>query len=111
MDPVSNSNGQVFLRDLQGQTTTLISKNIDGTTGSNLGALIPQISADGRYVAFVSKSSDLTPEFTGGGFNLFIKDRQTGIVTLASPALTPLVGADVGIFDFKLSADGQSPCS
>ncbi len=44
------------------------------------------ISADGRYVAFSSSSTNLTPgvSVTGGGSNLYLRDTVAGVTTLVS---------------------------
>jgi len=44
----------------------------------------PVLSADGRYVAFQSTSFPLTPINTNGQQNIFVRDLQTGVTTLAS---------------------------
>jgi len=42
------------------------------------------ISDDGRYVAFVSRATDLVPGDTNGFFDVFVRDRQTGATVRAS---------------------------
>ena len=53
----------VFVRDLQANTTTLVSR-ADGATGvkGNDVSLFPSISADGRLVTFDSPASNLHPD-------------------------------------------------
>ena len=38
----------------------------------------PAVSADGRYVAFVSSSTNLVPGDTNGMLDVFVRDRRTG---------------------------------
>lgn len=73
-----NANAEVFVHDRQTGETELITIGLDGSpaTGDS-----PAISADGRFVAFMSSSQDLVaghPEF-----NLFphvyVYDRQTQV--------------------------------
>ena len=57
----SRYDGDVFVRDLQSGTTTLISASPDtGLAGDN-DSYTPVISADGTVVAFLSDASNLTP--------------------------------------------------
>jgi Tol biopolymer transport system component len=53
-----NRSADVFLRDLQTQTTTLVSRRADGGTANGPSGT-PAISADGRFIAFQSEASDL----------------------------------------------------
>src|SRR5436190_890439 len=45
---------------------------------ANGKSLFPAISADGRFVAFYSEATNLTPGDTNGVGDVFIHDRQTG---------------------------------
>lgn len=45
---------------------------------------LPTVSHDGRYVAFRSIASNLVPGDTNGQADVFLKDRETGVVTLIS---------------------------
>jgi Tol biopolymer transport system component/subtilisin-like proprotein convertase family protein len=76
----------VFVRDVQGGTTTLVSVNSSGT-GSGNGTSIapPSLSSDGRYVAFASSASNLVANDTNGSQqDVFLRDLQTGTTTLVS---------------------------
>jgi len=58
-------------------TTTLISAGPGGMLG-NEGSSFPTISSDGRFVAFASFASNLTPVATGMGINnVFVRDTCT----------------------------------
>lgn len=48
----------------------------------------PDISADGRYVAFTSAATNLAPGSTGTTFDVFRKDLQTGAVERLSTSAT-----------------------
>lgn len=65
------------------QTTTWVSKDSDGNEGNGQNYL-PSISADGRYVAFMSTSSDLVPEDTNGVEDIFVHDSKLGETTRVS---------------------------
>jgi dipeptidyl aminopeptidase/acylaminoacyl peptidase len=78
--PGDNNRAQdVFVRDLQAGTTTLVSVSPEGITIGNSNSFSPQISTDGRYVLFHSKASNLTAGSFGNGVeNLFVRDLQLG---------------------------------
>jgi RHS repeat-associated protein len=98
----------IFLRDLQTGTTTLISKSLTGTTGGNGGSTDANISADGRYVVFSSGASNLVAGDTNGVSDIFIRELQTGTTTLVShvPGDTT-VGGNNHSLDPRISADGR----
>jgi Tol biopolymer transport system component len=71
--PADTSNDDdVYVRDVQTGTTTLVSVRTDGVKGNNFSREAT-ISADGRYVAFLSLATNLGD--VGGG-DIFIRDRQ-----------------------------------
>jgi Tol biopolymer transport system component len=55
----TNGVSDVFLRDLQFGTTMMLSVNSAGTGSGDGASSSPVMSADGRYVAFVSAAGDL----------------------------------------------------
>jgi Tol biopolymer transport system component len=70
----------VFVRDLQLGTTTLVSINRFGTGSGNSFSDHPEISPDGRFVAFTSNANDLTAtnDTNGGASDVFVRDLQIG---------------------------------
>ena len=67
------------------QTTERVSLASDGTqSNGHSGAVM--ISADGRYVAFDSEANNLVPSDTNGNSDVFVRDRQTGMVERVSVA-------------------------
>jgi hypothetical protein len=81
----TNGRYDVFVRDLQPGTTTLVSVNRFGTGSGNSESFLPMLSADGRFVAFESLASDLVAtNDTNGEYDVFVRDLQTGITTLVS---------------------------
>ena len=72
---------QLYVRDRQAGTTSLVSRNSAGTALS-AGATGAAISADGRYVMFNSAAANLRgPE---GEWNIYRRDRSAGTTTLVS---------------------------
>jgi Tol biopolymer transport system component len=79
---VTSVNGQqIYVRDRQTGQTTVVSKSSAGIVGGGTSSA-PAISADGRYVAFVSTSGNLV----GGvnGTQVYLHDRELGLTTLIS---------------------------
>jgi Tol biopolymer transport system component len=111
----TNRAQDVFVRDLQAGTTTLVSVSTDGIDPGNGDSFSPVISADGRYVLFHSKASNLaTGSFGNSVENLFFRDLQTGTTYplttsgVSSAAMTPdgqavaFIGGAVGISGIQL---------
>ena len=84
-----NDLGDVYLYDRDTDVLELVSRATDGTP-ANLGdSLIgggPAISANGRWVAFVSFATNLVPGDTNNDPDVFVRDRQTGITERVSVA-------------------------
>ena len=73
----------VYVRDLQCGVTSL-ARAATGTTSSNAPSYRPQLSADGRHVVFVSKSSSLAPRDRNDDSDVFVYDVATRSITLVS---------------------------
>jgi Tol biopolymer transport system component len=98
----------VFLWDRTTGQTVLASRSAASPTTSGDGpSLDPEISADGSAVAFTSAAADLVPGQTGL-LGIFVFDRTSGTVSLASPAAgsETAVANSNAIFP-KISADGR----
>lgn len=79
----TNGVPDVFVRDLQTGLTTRANVSSLGEE-ANEWSSDPQISGDGRFVAFQSYASNLFPSDTNGAIDVFVHDRQTGLTTLDS---------------------------
>jgi WD40-like Beta Propeller Repeat len=68
----------IYVRDRTKDVTELVSVTADGTPGNDLSGET-RISADGRYVVFSSKASNLVADDTNGpdhrGTDVFVRDR------------------------------------
>ena len=71
----TNGLRDIFLRDLQSGTTTLVSRG-QGGLPANAQSFGSAISADGRYVAYHSAATNLAPNSAIQG--IFVYDRKTG---------------------------------
>jgi Tol biopolymer transport system component len=101
----TNGKSDIFVRDRQANTTTRVSIASDGTQGNGSSAF-PSISADGRYVAFVSSASNLVPGDTNGVWDIFVRDRQANTTTRVSIASDGTQGNDSSYTSPSISADG-----
>jgi Tol biopolymer transport system component len=94
-----NGGRDVFLFDRTSGTTTLVSHQ-DGaaTTAANDVSDLPSISADGRYVAFVSEATNVTPnQFdTNGAGDIFLYDQVAGTSALVTHSFDTPNGTVVG---------------
>ena len=101
----NNNAADIFVRDRQAGTTTRVS--VTSTGGQANGASSdPAISADGRYVAFVSRATNLVAGDTNGVRDVFVHDRQTGATTRISVNSSENQGNAESLAP-SLSADGR----
>lgn len=77
----------------------------DGTDG-NRGSDGQSLSADGRYLAFVSDADNLVAGDSNGIADAFVRDLRTGVTRLASTAADGTPG-DADVLDVSLSANGR----
>ncbi|HET6594556.1 MAG TPA: hypothetical protein VFG81_02965 [Anaerolineales bacterium] len=103
----TNNNTDVYIRDVQAGTTALVSVALDGTAGNNT-SFIQDISADGRFVVFVSDATNLVPnDVVDNEPNVYVRDLSSGVTELVSVG-SDGTRADVGFFDIpSISADGR----
>jgi Tol biopolymer transport system component len=95
----------VFVRDRGTFTTTRESTNSIGEEG-DYPSQTPSISADGRYVAFSSASTNLVPVDTNNLWDVFRKDRTTGATRRVSINNQLTQGNSVSQ-NGSISADGR----
>jgi Tol biopolymer transport system component len=80
------TNSGWFVRDRSLGTTEVAILDKDGGP-PNASTLAAVMSADGRFVAFVSDATDLTDDISGPFANVFVRDRLTGQNELVSVAV------------------------
>ena len=104
---------ELYRRNLETGTTTLVTFAASGTTAAQSFVYSPRISADGRYVAFVSSATNLVNGFVAGGPSsvsgqLYLRDLATSTTTLVSHRMdAPNVGTDGSVESVAMSADGR----
>ena len=81
----TNGQGDVFVRHRGSATTTRVSVASDGTQADG-PSYDPKVSADGRFVAFVSDATNLVPGDTNGAADVFVHDRDTATTARVSVA-------------------------
>jgi Tol biopolymer transport system component len=100
-----NRNGDVFLRDLTGSTTTRVSRGADGKeTRANSG--FATISGDGNVIAFESSATNLRSGSPGRVTDIYVVDHAGTVldwVDRASGGGEPNGGSG----DISLSRDGR----
>ena len=103
-NPTSGFNEQVYVGDVTGGSTRLVSANAAGA-GGNGESTDPVLSADGRFVVFLSDATDLVPLQVTGGMHLYETDLQTGTTTLVDVNTSGAGTAD-NVDTPSASADG-----
>lgn len=101
----TNGNWDVFVRDSSGGTTTRVSVSSSGVQADDLSDA-PDISSDGRYVAFVSLATNLVGTDNNGTADAFIRDRTTGGTSRISISTLGIEGDDYSGSP-SVSADGR----
>jgi Putative Ig domain/WD40-like Beta Propeller Repeat len=96
---------QIFLRDTQSNTTTLVSQATGGAVGDGASNQ-PSISSNGQFVTFTSASSNLTTDPDPGPTQIFLRDTQSNTTTLVSQATGGAVG-DGASNQPSISSNGQ----
>ncbi|HEX5012496.1 MAG TPA: hypothetical protein VFY71_19070 [Planctomycetota bacterium] len=103
--PGDTTGDHVWLRDRQAQTVQQLDLTPQGTQGDGY-AYGAAISANGRFVAFASTSTNLLPGGSTSHLQLFVRDLQTGEIEVAS--VGTLGETNIGyVADASISDDGR----
>jgi hypothetical protein len=94
----------IYVRDLQQSTTEREDIAADGTP-ENGSASQPTVSADGRFVVFVSNATNLVSGVPGN-LQIYLRDRKTGQIRLVSVGMDGSPANDISTGP-TLSADGR----
>ena len=102
---------KTFVRDRQTGITELVSVSSDGTPANNTTGFWywqVSISADGRYVSFVSAADNLVPNDNDNSKDIFVRDLQQGTTELVSIIANDSSDDYWGYLSIpSLSADGR----
>ena len=94
----TNHTYDVFVHDQQTGETTRISVASDGTEGNNTSGAA-SVSADGRYVAFVSDANNLVSGDTNGAWDVFVHNQsclsEVSTVIVLDEESNPVSGAQI----------------
>ncbi len=101
----ANNASDVFVHDRQSRTTTRVSVATGGAEG-NGSSSAPALSADGRFVTFVSDATNLVTGDTNFARDVFLHDRQTGATTRISVSTTGDQG-NIHSLSSAISDDGR----
>ncbi|WP_342237923.1 beta strand repeat-containing protein [Inquilinus sp. OTU3971] len=102
----TNGAGDIFLRDLQTDTTVRVSVSSTGVEANSRSANA-DISADGRYVVFISAATNLVAGPVAAGYNVYVRDMLTGTVTYLAAAPDGSA-ATAASYSPRISADGSA---
>jgi len=97
---------RVFVRDRLSDRTTPVSAPPGGRMPDG-ASWAPAISADGRYIAFVSAATNLTAGDRNRSADVFLADLHTGSVDLVSRRAGHAVPANGSSANPAVSADGR----
>ena len=101
----ANGSSDVFLHDRLTGATTLASVSSAGVPG-NADSFSPDLSADGQWLAFGSRATNLVAAAGNGVSHVFLRELATGVTSLVS--VTPAGALENGSSGHpSLSADGR----
>jgi Tol biopolymer transport system component len=107
----TNGIPDIFVRDLQAHTTTLVSVGATPNVFLPGSSESPEITPDGRYVAFYSTATNLVAGVTTTG-EIYVRDLVAGNTIWASAGANAIFQSVTGgtnevSCNFSISADGQ----
>lgn len=104
----TNGKMDVFLKDTQTGDLTRVSTSADGSQGDEASGFFSlALSADGRFAAFESGATNLVADDLNGKRDVFIKDTQTGAISLASVSASGAQGEQDSYMSIAVSRDGR----
>jgi hypothetical protein len=105
LNPNSSFCYQAFRFDRVAHTTEIVSRGPSGDLADQgIGVGTIGSSADGRYLAFASRSTNLVSGMPSNVAGVFVRDCATGLVAFASPGLGGS-WPDAGVFSWQVLLD------
>jgi Tol biopolymer transport system component len=116
----ANKTNQIYLYDFLTQSNLLISQTFNSIAGGSGNSDSPDISSDGRFIAYRSVATNLVPAVNNGAPNVYLYDRTAGVTTLASisflgnmaangHSLAPVFSGDASTLFIESRAPDLSP--
>ena len=96
----------VFVRDIVAGVTTPLTANARNSQG-RWTSEAPEISADGRYVAFFSTATNLAPGATSTTGEIYVSDLVAGTTQTASLGAHDVLPGGIVSYNHLISEDGQ----
>jgi TolB protein len=103
---VEEADTDIFVRDLRAGTTRRVSLGPNGRQ-ANGTSYASAVSADGRYVAFVSDAPNLVAGDTNGALDVFLRDLRRGVTSRMSVSSGGRQANHGGAGQPSISADGR----
>jgi Tol biopolymer transport system component len=103
-----NDTADTVVRDRVARTTERVSVSSDGAQANGESAR-GSITPDGRFVAFASVASNLVSGDTDGLFDVFVRDRSTGLTEHVGAGTAPAISADGRFIAFESRFSGAGP--
>ncbi len=95
----------IYVRDRDSGRLLLVSADVTGKSTSG-AASAPSISADGRFVAFISNAGNLVADHPAGINQVYLRDLDAGTTELISVSSVGVPG-NGAVTRVRLSADGR----
>ena len=96
----------IYAADVLSVDISRVNVKADGTLAADGRSIAPDVSNDGRYVSFVSDTTNFADGATSTHYDVFLKDRDLGALTRLSTSLTGGDG-DGESRNARISADGR----
>lgn len=114
----TNDQYDIFVRDLRRQRSERVSVSSSGEQANSYSNL-PAISSSGRFVAYTSYATNLVPDDTNGGLDVFLRDRREdtttrvsegeGGVQAAGESASAVISANGRVICYVSNADNLTP--
>jgi Tol biopolymer transport system component len=103
-------NGDIFVRDLQSNEVRLATLNPQGTASGSGLSMLHDMTADGRYVLFWSRATNLVADGPTNSLpsEAYVRDMEAGVTRWVSRNAASVLGdSDYDCFESAISEDGR----